>query len=89
MLHNGKWDEFLENLLSDIIEKHRTSNEYHRQRLSQIDELMTTNLTTDQKFLVDDILFEFGLEAEREMEIVYRQGLKDCVWMLKSLGVFA
>jgi len=27
--------------------------------------------------------------AEREMEVVYHQGFKDCVWPLKNFGLVA
>ena len=37
--------------------------------------------------MVDEVLFELGVAAEREAELLYRQGLKDCVWLLKNLGV--
>ena len=51
--------------------------------------MLTTNLTKDEKDMVEEVLFEFGLAAEHETELLYQQGLKDCVWLLKNLGVLA
>mgnify|MGYP000889798964 CR=1 FL=1 len=91
MTNPQEWDEFLDNLLSNAMQGHRESKEYayQKRRQEQIDEFLTTNLTVDQKHFVEEILFETGLAAEREAGVVYRQGLKDCVWLLKALGVLA
>ena len=89
MTNNEERNEFLNCLLSNAIQKHMDSKEwdYLKRRKIQIDEILTANLTADQKTLVEEIQFELGLAAERETEIVYHQGLQDCVWLLKNLGV--
>ena len=91
MNNKQEWNEFLDNLLSNAITEHKNSEEYKhiKQRLEHIDEMLTTNLTADEKEFVDEILFELGLMAERETEVVYRQGFNDCVWLLKELGMVA
>ncbi|MCL2883934.1 MAG: hypothetical protein FWF49_00420 [Oscillospiraceae bacterium] len=91
MTNQQGWHEFLDNLLENAIAKHKNSKEYEycRQRQKQIDEMLETNLTADEKAFVEEILFELGLAAERETEIVYHQGLRDGVWLLKGLGVLA
>ena len=91
MTNKEEWNEFLDHLITNAIEEHKKSKEYEyrRERQNQIDEFLTTNLTSDQKGFVDEILFELGAVAERESEVVYRQGLKECVWLLKTLGVLA
>lgn len=38
---------------------------------------------------MDEVISELGLAAEHEMELLYQQGLKDCVWLLKILGVLS
>ncbi|MPM71700.1 hypothetical protein SDC9_118670 [bioreactor metagenome] len=85
------WQTFLNNLIEDAIQEHQASKEYEyqKQRQEQIDEFLTTNLKSDQKQFVEEILFELGLAAERETEVVYQQGMKDCVLILKNLGVLA
>ena len=89
MSKNEEWNEFLNNLWSCALKKLQTTKEYDylKQRREQIDEMLTTNLTRDQKDMVEEVLFVFGLAAEHETEILYQQGLKDCVWLLKNLGV--
>jgi len=59
---------------------HRNSTKeyaYQKQRQKQIGELLETNLTADEKDFVEEILFELGLAAERETEVVYQQGLQN------------
>ena len=51
--------------------------------------MLTTNLTRDQKDMIDEVLLELGLGQKRETELIYRQGLKDCVWLLGNLGLLA
>ena len=91
MSKNEEWNEFLSNLLSCSLKNLQTTKEYEyqKQRREHIDEMQTTNLTKDEKDMVEEVLFEFGLAAEHETELLYQQGLKDCVWLLKNLGVLA
>ncbi|KAA3388034.1 hypothetical protein [Akkermansia muciniphila] len=89
MYKDEKWNEFLNNLLSCALKNLQATKEYEyrRKRQEHIDEMLTTNLTRDQKDMIDEVLFEFGLVQERETELLYRQGLKDCVWVLNKLGL--
>ena len=91
MNRSTEWNEFLGNLLSCAMKRQEDTKEfeYLKQHREHIDEMLDTNLTDDQKMMVDEVLYESGLAAERESEIVYQQGLKDCVWLLKNLGVLA
>jgi len=91
MTRHEAWDEFLTSLYSSAISAHRDSKEceYQKQRQARIDEDLSTNLTAEDKFFVEEILFELGVAGERETEVVYRQGLQDSVWLLKHLGVLA
>ena len=88
---NKEWKEFLNALVSNTIQAHRKTTEYEyvEKQQEHIDEILTTNLTPDQKAMVEDILFEYGLTAERETEVVYQQGIADCVCLLKQLGVLS
>ena len=88
---NQELNEFLKNLISSSLDNLKATNEYtyRKQREAQIDEMLATNLTRSEKDMVDDVLFELGAAAEHETETLYLQGLKDCVWLLKSLGVLA
>jgi len=91
MTNTEEWNEFLTNLHSNAISARKKSREYkcQKQRQEQIDELLSANLSGDQKHFADEILFELDLAYERESGRVYRQGLKDSVWILKNLGVLA
>jgi len=91
MTRHEELNEFLTNLLSNAISAHKDTKEYEyqKQRREQIEDLLLNELTQDQKHFVDEVLFELGVASERETEIVYRQGMKDSVWLLKNLGVLA
>ena len=91
MTNNDEWNEFLDNLLSNAVKNYKASKEYEykRQRETQMDEFLSANLTVKDKTFVEDIFFELGLAAERESEVIYNQGIKDCIWILKNLGLIA
>lgn len=91
MGRNKEWNEFLRNVLSCAQKNLQATKEYQylEKRQEEIDEMLTTNLTKDEKVMVDEVLFELGVAAEHETELLYRQGLKDCVWLLKNLGLLA
>ena len=90
MTNQEEWNEFLGNLFSNAIGGYKKSEEYEyrRQHQNQIDDFFG-DLSAGQKELMEEILYELGLSAEYEAEAVYRRGLKDCVWLLKKLGVLA
>ena len=91
MSKNEEWNEFLNNLLSNALEAYKKTTEYEyiKKQQAEIDMIFRDNLTVDQKELAEECILKIGLVADRESEIVYRQGMKDCVWLLKSLGVLA
>ncbi len=55
MDNKQEWNEFLNNLLSNAIAEYENFKEYKhiKQRLEHIDEMLTTNLTVDEKVLVE------------------------------------
>ena len=84
-----EWDSFVQTLVAHAVGNYRNSNEYtyYRHRSKDIDELLSNSLCEDEKELVDKVLFELSAAAERETEVVYRQGLQDGIFILRSLGV--
>ena len=42
---------------------------------TKIDEMLTTNLTRDQKDMIDEVLLELGSGQKRETELIYRLSL--------------
>lgn len=91
MTNQEEWNEFINNLVTNAIADSKNAKECEcwKTRQEQIDEFLTANLTVEHKAFMEEILFETSLNAERNTESVYRQGLKDCVWLLKCLGVLA
>lgn len=91
MSKNEEWNEFINNLLTNALEEYKEMMEYEyiKKQQEEIDLVFRDNLKADQKEHVEECIFDVGLVADRELEVVYRQGLKDCVWLLKNLGVLA
>jgi hypothetical protein len=91
MTNHEEWNEFLDNLRSHAIGKFRETPEYEymKKQQEEIDMMFRDNLTVDQKELVEECVVDLLLISDRESDVVYRQGLKDCVWLLKNLGVLA
>lgn len=89
MTNHEKWNEFLSNLraTAQAAFENTQEYEYQKQHRQQIDELLDTNLTRDEKFFLDEILQELDAVNQREVAAMYRQGFKDCVWLLKDMGV--
>ena len=84
------WDEFM----SECCENQRMmyrKTEAGRQRKEvnlQMEELLNSYLTTEQKAIVDDVMLEHSFEAEQNDERLYQQGMKDGIWLMKKLGGF-
>lgn len=50
---------------------------------------MSNELTTDQNIFIEEIIYEMITFYSREADLMYHQGMKDSVWMLKTLVVLA
>lgn len=71
-----KWSFFLQEMFSRTLEEYRGTDQYtylkeKREQLSARVEPLV-----QEKKLLDDYLFECGLDEERKAEFVYRQGMK-------------
>lgn len=84
-----EWDEFIMRLRLRHWEESKKTREYdyRRQREEELDGLLEDNLSKEEKDLVDSVIWELGLAAEHEGAELYTQGMRDCVWMLRTLGV--
>ncbi|MCL2884781.1 MAG: hypothetical protein FWF49_04785 [Oscillospiraceae bacterium] len=91
MTTHEEWNKFLNSMISLKLEKYQKSKEYEywNNRLKEIDDCLCNELMEDQKCFVDEILFEIGVASDHEKEMLYEQGMKDCVFILKILGVLA
>ena len=89
MSNNERWKEFLHNLLSDSSEAYTKTKEYEywEKQCDEIDMLLRDSLKPEQKEIVEECIYDIELASDREVELAYQQGMKDCVWLLKNLGV--
>lgn len=91
MNHNDCLNEFLGKLISCANNKYKTTREweYRKQCNEEAELLLESGLTPDERELVDEILEGINEAAEKDAGNMYRQGMLDCVWLLKSLKVLA
>lgn len=89
MNFSENWDTFVQTLAAHAVGAYRSSSEYayYRHRQKDMEEILTNSLVEDEKELVDEVLLELETRADREIEVVYRQGLRDSVTILRVLGV--
>ena len=90
MANREEMDYFLESLFEDALVEHK---EVKKEQIEQ-NQLLTNNLlefyiSANEREVVEDCLFEIALFEEKKAGFVYRRGLKDCVFILKELGVLA
>jgi len=89
MSNREEWNEFLGNLFDNALKAYQTTKEYEflKEKQEQLDKRMFEVYPEDTHPLVCDFAFEIGLDTERKAEYLYRQGMKDCVFLLNELGV--
>ena len=89
MTNNEELDSFFDALIDNAMEEYKKTKEYEYLRKTEVqfDNILTNNLTSDQKNFVEEIIFELGLANEHKAMLLYRQGITDCVGLLKSLRV--
>ena len=91
MIHKEEFDFFMDELLARAVGEFETTEESRllQKRLEQMDCDCETMLMEDQHgFAIE--CFESIMEVNGRQEIyVYRKAFKDCVHVLKSLGVLA
>lgn len=91
MTNKEEFNLFVEGLLARAVEEFKSTEQYGllKDKLEKMDrdcEIMFTK--EEQDFTVE--CFELLLSVDGQQEqYVYRKGLKDCVFILKSLGVLA
>lgn len=82
---------FIDELSSRAVEEFKLSDEYEllKEKLDAMERDCNTMFSKEEKdFAVE--CFELILEVDsKEEQYVYRKGLRDCVTILKNLGVLA
>ncbi len=89
MKKTKEWNEFIYQLVEANIKDFQDTKEYeyfHNREL-HLDEMLNTNLTKDEKEMVEEVMFELGVAQDHRENKLYEQGMKDCVMILKELGV--
>ena len=91
MTRQKEWNEFLENLFNNAINECQDTEEYRLSKEKQklLSDRLFEEYPQEKNPLVYEHAFEIVLIEEHKNEFIYRQGLKDCVFLLKQLGVLA
>jgi len=89
MSNHEEWNEFMENLFGNALKDYQDTNEYKflREKREQLDNQIIEKYPDDKQAFYEKFAFEMALDEERKTEFVYRKGLKDCVFILKELGI--
>lgn len=82
---------FIEQLQENALKEYHASREYELRKIRQehLDDMLSNELSADQRTFIEEILYEIISFYDREADLLYQQGLKDSVWMLKTLRVLA
>ena len=85
-----EWEFFIDQLQESALKEYRATREYELRKMRQehLDDMMSNELTAKQRTFIEEILYEIISFHDREADLMYHQGMKDGVWMLKTLGVF-
>lgn len=86
-----EWNFFIQKMQETALDEYRTTREYELRKMRQayLEDVMSNELTLDQKVFIDEVLFELITFHEQEADLLYHQGIKDGMWILKTLGVLA
>lgn len=91
MNRHEEWNDLLNCLQENALKHYQTTPEYELRKARQelIDDMLYCELMDDQQKVIEEIIGELLSFQAREADLLYRQGIKDGIWMLKSLGVLA
>lgn len=88
---NKEYDLFIDELLNHAVVTFKSTEQYKllQEKLEKMDCDCGTMFTKEEQDFATEC-FELILEVgSQEEQYVYRKGLRDCVWLLKNLGVLA
>lgn len=91
MNRTEEWDFFVHQLQERAMKEHHDTHEHELRKARQayLDDLMSNELTAEQRVCIEEIFFEIISFHDREADLLYRQGMKDSVRILKNLEVLA
>lgn len=89
MNNKEEFEFFIEQLLDNAVASFKATDQYKllQEKLKHMDDECDTMFRADEKGFVVEC-FQLIMEADgREEHFVYRQGFRDCVNVLKWMGV--
>lgn len=91
MSNYEEWIEFLNNFFGNALKEFQKTYKYEAlsEKQDELDKFLSSSITAEQKRQVEEYLFDISLAEENKQLIFYKQGMRDCVFILKQLGVLA
>lgn len=91
MSDDEKFDFFADELLNEAVKAFQSTTQYEllREKLDQMDTDCTIQFTDDARGFATECFELLSDISGRQEQYVYRRGLRDCVTILKRLGVLA
>jgi len=91
MTNHEEWDEFIDNLFSNAISEYKKTENHERSRekLRELAAQLFKEYPEEQYPLLYKHAAQLVLTEEHQNKALYLQGYKDCVFLLKKLGVLA
>ncbi len=85
------WNEFLNDRMESHWHTFTATPEGQRRKEAEerTDEFLTTQFSKADRLLVEELLSAFLLRSAEDERRLYEQGMKDCVQILKQIGVLA
>ena len=89
MYETEEWDDFLDALYLRALKDLKASQifEYQQERQKQREALLSNILVSADKPILEEIFVEMWVDEEYRLRLLYQQGYKDCIAILKALAV--
>ena len=89
MYETEEWDDFLDALHLRALKDLKASQifEYQQERQKQREALLSNILVSADKPILEEIFVEMWVDEEYRLRLLYQQGYKDCIAILKALAV--
>ena len=85
------WDEYLDSRIDIVNAEFYNSSEYacQQEKRDLMDEWIESLYPEEKQKFFENCAFEHMLDADRKLTYFYRSGMRDCIGILKKLGVLA
>lgn len=89
MTNRDIFDSIFEQMLAEAIKEFKSTEQSKllQEKLDRMNRDCVTMFTEDERSFAADCFALIFESASQEEIYIYRKGLRDCVWLLKILGI--